>query len=203
MFFKQIKHIGDNFSYIIAEKTPGEAVVVDPSFNSDTIIQLAKKYSLNIKYVINTHHHWDHVADNRKIKSSFSSKIVAHKLANVEKDIEVVDGDTLRVDGIVIEVIHTPGHSPDSICLLFDKKLLTGDTLFVGECGRTDLPGGSAMDMYNSLFHKLMNLDDDIEVYPGHDYGVSFHSTIGVERKTNYTLEERSLEEFIDFMKEP
>jgi hydroxyacylglutathione hydrolase len=100
-------------------------------------------------------------------------------------------------------VIHTPGHTPDSICLLCNTKLLTGDTLFVGECGRTDLPGGSSKDMYFSLFSKLMKLDDNIEVYPGHDYGRSPSSTIGSERITNYVLKKRSLEEFIEFMRQP
>lgn len=203
MFFRQIKHRGDNFSYVIADEASGEAVVVDPSFNADEIIRLARNHGLNIKYVIDTHPHRDHVSGNRELRATFGSKVVAHRLARVDKDVEVVDGDTLRVGGIVIEVIHTPGHTPDGICLLVDNKLLTGDTLFVEECGRTDLPGGSAEDMYNSLFHKLMKLDDDIEVYPGHDYGPRPHSTIGEERRTNYTLEERSLEEFIEFMKEP
>jgi glyoxylase-like metal-dependent hydrolase (beta-lactamase superfamily II) len=100
-------------------------------------------------------------------------------------------------------VLHTPGHTPDSICLLANGVLLTGDTLFVGECGRTDLTGGSARDMYNSLFQKLMKLDDNIEVYPGHDYGSSPRSTIGIERGSNYTLKKRTLDEFIEFMKEP
>jgi hydroxyacylglutathione hydrolase len=84
-----------------------------------------------------------------------------------------------------------------------DGKLLTGDTLFIGECGRTDLPGGNPKDMYNSLFNKILKLDDNIEVYSGHDYGAYPYSTIGRERKTNYTLEPRTLEEFIEFMKEP
>jgi len=82
-------------------------------------------------------------------------------------------------------------------------KLVTGDTLFVGECGRTDLPGGSSVEMYNSLFGKLMKLDNNIEVYPGHDYGSRPHSTIGEEKRTNHVLEERSLDEFVEFMKEP
>ncbi len=203
MFFKQIKHVGDNFSYIIAEKARGEAAVIDPSFNTDAIIRLARKNELSIKYVINTHHHMDHTAGNSKIRSYFDSKIVAHKLSKTEKDIGVVEGDNLEVDRITIKVIHTPGHTPDSICLLINKKLITGDTLFVGECGRTDLPGGSSMDMYNSLFSKLMKLDDDIEVYPGHDYGLRPHSTIGEEKRTNYTLRKRLLDEFVEFMKEP
>jgi glyoxylase-like metal-dependent hydrolase (beta-lactamase superfamily II) len=203
MFFKQIKHRGDNFSYIIADQTTKEAAVVDPSFNSGEIISSLKDQNLRAKYVVDTHYHTDHTAGNQDIKSAFDAKIVAHKLSRVPKDIRVVDGDTIDVGRIRIHVIHTPGHTPDSICLLFDKKLLTGDTLFVGECGRTDLPDGSARDMYHSLFDKLSKLDDDIEVYPGHDYGPKPHSTIGWEKKTNYTLEKRGLDEFVEFMEQP
>jgi len=203
MFFKQIKYRGDNFSYIIADDGSGEAVVVDPSNNADVIIKVAEAYGLTIKYVINTHHHRDHVAGNEVIKSRCRAEIVAHKLANVQKDLEVHDGDTLRLSEICITVMHTPGHTPDSICLLVDNKLLTGDTLFVGECGRTDLPGGSSEDLYDSLFHKLMTLDDAIEVYPGHDYGSKPSSTLGVEKRTNYTLKKRSRDDFVEFMKTP
>ena len=202
LFFKQIKHVGDNFSYIIADEANKEAVVVDPSFNAEAIIQLAKKNGLKIEYIIDTHYHGDHVAGNKEVKASSGAKIVAHKLSRVEKDVEVADGDTIKVGGIVIKVIHTPGHTQDGICLLVDKKVLTGDTLFVGECGRTDMPGSSSKEMYNSLFNKLMKLDDDVEVYPGHDYGPRPYSTIGEEKRTNYVLEKRSLEEFIEFMKE-
>ncbi|PIU59170.1 Zn-dependent hydrolase, partial [Candidatus Bathyarchaeota archaeon CG07_land_8_20_14_0_80_47_9] len=133
----------------------------------------------------------------------FRRKVVAHKLSHVSKDVGVVDGDIVKVGTIGIRVLHTPGHSPDSICLLCDNKLLAGDTLFVGECGRTDMPGGNTRDMYDSLFDKLMKLDDKVEVYPGHDYGSKPSSTIGEERKTNYTLEKRTLEEFMEFMSQP
>jgi glyoxylase-like metal-dependent hydrolase (beta-lactamase superfamily II) len=105
---------------------------------------------------------------------------------------------------VLIRVIHTPGHTPDSICLLVtDKLLLTGDTLFVGECGRTDLPGGNTRSMYDSLFNKLLKLGDEVEVYPGHDYGPRPSSTIGEEKRSNYTLQQRSLAEFIEFMRQP
>jgi hydroxyacylglutathione hydrolase len=203
LFFKQIKQTGDNFSYIIADEGTSEAVVIDPSFNGDTIIRLTTKEGFHIKYVINTHNHSDHVMDNSKIKSCFGARIIAYRLSKVEKDIEVVEGDVLKVGEIGIRVIHTPGHTPDSICLLIDKKLITGDTLFVGECGRTDLPGGSSVEMYDSLFNKLMKLDDDVEVYPGHDYGSRPNSTIGEEKRTNYTLRKRSPDEFAEFMEEP
>ena len=201
MFFKQIKQDGDNFSYVIADETTKECAVVDPGFNTSAIMMLLKDRSFNVKYLINTHSHMDHAAGNEEIKSSFHAKIVAHKSAGVAKDIIVSDGDSIMLGKIAIKIIHTPGHTPDSICMLVDGKLLTGDTLFVGECGRTDLSGGSAEDMYKSLFNKLMKLDDNIEVYPGHDYGPHPHSTIGLEKRTNYTLEKRALEEFIEFMK--
>jgi glyoxylase-like metal-dependent hydrolase (beta-lactamase superfamily II) len=203
MFFKQIKYRGDNFSYIIADEASGEAVAVDPSFNVDAIILVLKDQNFNLKYVIDTHGHSDHTAGNEELRSAFHSKIVAHKLSHVNKDISVVDGDTIRVGTITIKVLHTPGHTPDSICLLTDGKLLTGDTLFVGECGRTDIPGGSAKDMYNSLLQKIAKLDDNLEVYPGHDYGPFPNSTIAKEKQTNYTLQDRTLQQFIQFMQTP
>ncbi|MEM3565981.1 MAG: MBL fold metallo-hydrolase [Candidatus Bathyarchaeia archaeon] len=203
MFFKQIKHRGDNFSYIIADETTKEAAVIDPSFNTEAIIQILKRHNFKLKYIINTHGHVDHTAGNQELQEIFNAKIVAHKNSRISKHISVEDGDTIKIGKVIITVIHTPGHTPDSLCLLTSGKLLTGDTLFVGECGRTDLPGGSAEDMYNSLFNKILELSDDIEVYPGHDYGERPYSTISEERKTNYTLQKRTLAEFIEFMKQP
>ena len=203
MFFKQIQQHGDNFSYIIADETSREAAVIDSSYNAGEISRVIKAKGLQLKYVINTHSHSDHTAGNQELSSIFGAKIVAHKLSRTGVDITVDDGDIINVGSIPVKVIYTPGHTPDSICLLVDKKkLLTGDTLFVGECGRTDLPGGNSTSMYKSLFHKLLKLSDDVEVYPGHDYGPKPVSTIGEERRSNYTLETRSLKKFIEFMKE-
>lgn len=203
MFFRQIKHRGDNFSYTIADEACREAAVVDPSYNADAIIRLLREQRLNAKYIINTHYHRDHTAGNKCIQSAFNAKVVAHKFSKADKDVSVTDGDVLAVGTIHVKVIHTPGHSPDGICLLFNGKLLTGDTLFVGECGRTDMADSNSRDMYNSLFGKLMKLDDDVEVYPGHDYGPHPYSTIGLEKRTNYALEKRAIEEFVHFMKQP
>jgi len=207
MFFKQIidREVGDNFSYVLGDDSTREVIIVDPGFNGDYISSLlvSLRYRLEAKYVVATHHHQDHTAGVDWIRKSFKCQFIAHELSPFESDIEVKDGDIIKVGSVDVHVIHTPGHTPDSICLLADNKLLTGDTLFVGECGRTDLPGGSVEDMYDSLFNKLMKLNDDIEVYPGHDYGPKPHSTIGHERKTNYTLEKRTLEEFKEFMREP
>jgi hydroxyacylglutathione hydrolase len=204
MFFKQVQQHGDNFSYIIADETTGEAAVVDSSYNAGRITQILKTENLKLKYVINTHSHSDHTAGNQELRSIFNAKIVAHKLSRTNADVRVNDGDVLNIGIVPVKVIYTPGHTPDSICLLVDnKKLLTGDTLFVGECGRTDLPGGNSRSMYKSLFYKLLKLDDSVEVYPGHDYGQKPSSTIGSERLSNYTLEPRSIDEFVEFMRKP
>jgi hydroxyacylglutathione hydrolase len=204
MFFRQLQQHGDNFSYIIADDTTREAAVVDSSYNAGAITKVLKAENLKLKYIINTHGHSDHIAGNPELRSMFDAKIVAHKLSRVNADVTVNDGDTIKIGNIPVKVIHTPGHTPDSMCLLVDnQKLLTGDTLFVGECGRADLPGGNSRSMYDSLFHKLLRLSDDVEVYPGHDYGPKHSSTIGEERRSNYTLEPRSLSEFIEFMNQP
>ena len=204
MFFKQIQQHSDNFSYIIADEVSKEAAVVDSSYNADEIIKVMKNEKLQLKYVINTHGHSDHTAGNTELVSIFGAKLVAHKQSKTQYDLAVNEGDTLGVGKISIKIIYTPGHTTDSICLLVDnQKLLTGDTLFVGECGRTDFPSGNTKSMYESLFSKLLKLNNNVEVYPGHDYGIKPSSTIGEEKRSNYTLQPRSLKDFIDFMSQP
>ncbi len=178
-------------------------MVVDPSFNNEEIARVLESRGLQLKFIVNTHSHRDHTAGNRELKERCGGKIVAYHSSPSQKDLGVHDGDTLPLGRTVVKVMHTPGHTPDSICLIVDHKVLTGDTLFVGECGRTDLGGGDSIQMYHSLFDKLLRLEDDTEVYPGHDYGPTPKSTIGKERKTNYTLEKRTVEEFLEFMRTP
>ena len=204
MIFNQIQQHGDNFTYLIADEKTKEAAVVDSSYNADEIIKILKTQNLRLKYVINTHGHSDHTAGNTELKSIFGAKIVADKLSKVNCDVWVEDGDVIKIGPISLKIIYTPGHTVDSICILVDnQKLLTGDTLFVGECGRTDMPGGNSKSMYDSLFNKILELEDSIEVYPGHDYGSTPTSTIGRERKSNYTLRPRTLKDFVEFMREP
>jgi len=204
MILKQIPiSIGRNFAYIIADETTRDAAVIDPGHNVRDIFQQAHQLNVHVKYIINTHSHRDHTSGNEEVKKKTGAKIVAHVKSPLPKDIAVKDQEKLQIGKLTAVVIHTPGHTPDGICLLVDNKLFTGDTLFVGECGRTDLTGSSAEDMYHSLFDKILPLDDGIEVYPGHDYGNKPVSTIGHERRTNYTLEKRTLEEFVEFMSEP
>lgn len=191
-----------NIAYLIGDEKSRQAVVVDPSGAITDIINFLQRENLKLIYIINTHSHSDHTAGNNELAFQTGAKIMMHEAANIGADIKLKDGEIVKVDGINIRVIHTPGHTPDSICLILDGKILTGDTLFVGECGRTDLPGGDSSKLYDSLFSKIIKLDDDLEVYPGHDYGEKPDSTLEYEKKNNYVLKPRSKEEFISFMQE-
>jgi len=204
LFFKQVKQFSDNFSYVIADEVAGEAAVVDSSYNADELSKILKTKNFHLRYIINTHGHSDHTDCNDELSDMFGAKVVAYRGSRAEHDLGVDDGDVLSVGSVRIRVIYTPGHTPDGICLLVDDKiLLTGDTLFVGECGRTDMPGGDARSLYGSFFDKLLKLDDSVLVYPGHDYGPAPSSTIGEERRSNYVLQPRSLNEFLSFMSSP
>ncbi|HEU0144148.1 MAG TPA: MBL fold metallo-hydrolase [Nitrososphaera sp.] len=190
-----------NFTYIIADEKNGEAAVIDPSWDLDKIIQILKKNNWRAKYIINTHTHFDHVLGNEQMAELTGAEIVQHKNSKLEKDIAVSDGDTIEIGSIRLRVLFTPGHSKDSICLLYDDQFIfTGDTLFVGNCGRVDLPGSDAKEMYDSLFNRLAKLDENLILYPGHNYGPTFVSTIGHEKKTNSVLQSRSKQEFLELM---
>jgi hydroxyacylglutathione hydrolase len=204
MIFRQVP-VGtfQNFSYIIGDEKTKSAALVDPAWEVDNLLAQCEELGLKVTRVINTHSHHDHIEGNEAVAKRTGAKVVMHEKSPVRKDIAVKDGDAIEVGSLTVKVIHTPGHCPDHICLLVDGKLLTGDTLFVGECGRTDLGGGNSGDLYDSLVKKILPLDDSIEVYPGHDYGNKPSTTIGNERKNNYTLKPRTREEFIKFMAEP
>jgi hydroxyacylglutathione hydrolase len=190
-----------NFSYIIADESNGDAAIVDPSWNLEIIFEALKKNKWRAKYVINTHSHFDHVLGNEQVAEITGAQIVQHEDSQLLKQISVSEGDVVKLGDFPIRILHTPGHSPDSICLVIDGHLVfTGDTLFIGNCGRVDLPDSNPKDMYTSLFEKVAKLDESLTVYPGHDYGPRPTSTIGQEKKTNYVLRPRSMEEFLEFM---
>jgi hydroxyacylglutathione hydrolase len=190
-----------NFTYIIADERKGEAAIIDPSWDIDKILDVLKKNKWKAKYVINTHSHFDHILGNEQVTEITGANIIQHESSQVSKHISVSEGDIVNVGDIPIRILHTPGHSVDSMCLIVDGHLVfTGDTLFVGNCGRVDLPGSNAKEMYTSLLEKVAKLDESLIVYPGHDYGPSPTSKIGKEKMTNYVLRPRSMEEFLQFM---
>ncbi|OGL53523.1 MAG: hypothetical protein A3G31_07365 [Candidatus Schekmanbacteria bacterium RIFCSPLOWO2_12_FULL_38_15] len=204
MYFKQIP-LGQmgNYSYLFGCEKTKEAAVVDPAFEVDRIIKAANSDGYKIKYIFTTHGHFDHTGGHIETASKTGAKIIAHKKEtgslkrnSITVDIEVNDGDEINVGNITVKIIHTPGHTKGGICLLVDdKKLITGDTLFVGDCGRTDLGDGSSKELFNSINEKLKTLPDNIEVYSGHGYGGAY-STIGQEKKTNPAMKCKTLEEF-------
>ena len=192
-----------NFAYLIGDEETGQAAVVDPAWDISAIESFVKKHNLRVVLIIDTHSHHDHTSGNNELAKTTGAKIVAHETSKLKKDISVKDGEVLHVGSLEVSFIHTPGHSPDSMSILVGNKLMTGDTLFVGECGRTDLPGGSSEQLYDSLFNKLAKLPDETEVHPGHDYATRSRSTIAYEKAHNYVLKPRTVREFIQFMKEP
>ncbi len=188
-----------NFTYIL-EDDSGEAIILDPSWNLDEIEQVITRKALTVKYIVNTHHHFDHTLGNEAISKITGAKIIQHESSTLDHDISVSDGHSIKFGNSELKVFHTPGHSKDSICLVGDGKIFTGDTLFVGNCGRVDLPGGSAKELYHSLHDILSKLDDDLILYSGHNYGSTPSSTIGNEKQTNFVMQKRTEEEFVELM---
>jgi len=189
-----------NFSYIIVDEDTSESLIVDPSWNLMELELIIKENNLKIKYIVNTHYHDDHTRGNEEMVTSTKAPIVQHESSTLKNDITVKDGDFIEFGNSKLMVLHTPGHSNDSICLVGDGKIFSGDTLFVGNCGRIDLPGGSASKLYHSLFAVLYSLDDDLVLYPGHNYGPTETSTIGKEKMTNMIMQKRTEQQFLDMM---
>ncbi len=191
----------DNFTYAIIDETNRKAIIVDPSWDLEIIFDFLEKNGMENTFIINTHSHFDHVVGNDQVVKRTGAKIIQHKSSPLRKDIEVDDGESIRFGESEIKIIHTPGHSGDSICLIIDDKiLLTGDTLFVGSCGRLDLQGSDPNEMYNSVYNKLISLDGNLIVYPGHHYGSAKTSTLGKEKSTNFVFKFHSRQEFLNFM---
>jgi hydroxyacylglutathione hydrolase len=191
----------DNFTYIIIDEKNRNSIIVDPSWDLEIIFDFLNKNKLDNKFIINTHSHFDHVLGNEQVVKTTGAKIIQHKASPLKKDIEVNDDESIKFGDSQIKIIHTPGHSGDSICLIInDKIILTGDTLFVGSCGRIDLPGSDPVQMYYSIYNKLINLDENLIVYPGHHYGSTKTSTLRDEKKSNFVFKFHNREEFLRYM---
>lgn len=205
VFFEQIP-VGSfkNFTYLIADRETKQAVMVDPAWEIESLWSRLRNNGFQLRYIVNTHSHMDHIEGNQKLRERSGAKIVMNEATLAMADLNVKDGEFLRVgNALTLHFIHTPGHSPESMCIqVNDFALITGDTLFIGECGRVDLPGGDANALFDS-FEKIRKLDPNLVVYPGHDYGSAKHSSLGEQLKTNYTLAPRSRDDFIEFMMTP
>jgi len=189
-----------NFTYLLEDEDSGEAIVIDPSWDLLDVLRTIERNNMKVKYIVNTHHHFDHTIGNDFIVKSTGAKIIQHKESALKNDMKVSDGDKIKFGNSEVTVYHTPGHSKDSMCLVGNEKIFSGDTLFVGNCGRIDLPGGNARELYHSLFDVVSKMNENFVLYPGHNYGSSVSSTIGKEKKTNFVLQPRTEDEFVEFM---
>lgn len=197
MIFHQIDAGGDrNFAYLIADEPGGVAAIFDPPPDPARYEELVARDKLVVKYIVVTHGHSDHSWGLLPARRRFGGSIVGHSSMHFDLDIKVDEGDTLALGSLALEFIFTPGHSDDHVCVVCEDKLISGDTLFVGKVGGTDLGPGARRE-WESL-KKLMRLPDDTEVWPGHNYGVAPTSTIGHEKKTNPFLLQPTFEAFID-----
>ena len=189
-----------NFSYIIFDEHDKVGVIIDPSWDLEKILEFLEKNKISAKYIINTHTHFDHVLGNDQVAEITKAAIIQHEKSSLKKDRSVREGEIINVGQVELEVLYTPGHSEDSICLIVDKEdIITGDTLFVGNIGRVDLPGSSPDSMYDSL-SRIAMLEDSLVVYPGHNYGMTPTSTILNERTNNPMLNFKSKEAFLKYM---
>lgn len=191
-----------NFIYLLGDPATREAAVVDPGWEVPTILETARQDGYRLTHVFVTHAHFDHVMGLGQLLRAVDVPVYVHRdeaaaLDVAPSSIRPVDsGEVIRVGDAPVTLIHTPGHTPGSQCLLVDDRLLSGDTLFIGGCGRCDLPGGDPDALFRSLTGTLKQLDDRTVLYPGHHYAPVPTSTLGEEKRENLFLRIGTLEEF-------
>jgi glyoxylase-like metal-dependent hydrolase (beta-lactamase superfamily II) len=203
MIFKQVFDTKTStYTYLIASAKGREAAIIDPVLeNVNEYIQLLNELDLKLVKVIDTHIHADHVTGASKLKQATNCTTLMgeHTPADMV-EIKVKDNELIKIDGLKIKSLYTPGHTSDSYSFLLDNYLFSGDTLLINGTGRTDFQNGSSKDAYNSLFNNILKLPEETLVYPGHDYNGKFSSTIGNEKKFNPRLQVKSVDEYVEIM---
>ena len=198
MFVKQFLTGGDrNFGYLVADEVTKKAAIIDPSYSPEMLVEFAKDQGYAVEYVFNTHGHYDHSNGNKTVKKLTGKTALLLGDTDPQTAILITHDARFPLGDLEIVVLHTPGHTEDSICLYIGDAVFTGDTLFVGKIGGTDF-GRQANVEYESLHQKLMTLPDDTRVFPGHNVGTAPESTIGKERQTNPFLIQPDFEAFVD-----
>ena len=209
-----------NFTYLIGDRAAGECLVVDPAYAVHDLVEIADADGMTITGALATHYHPDHVggdlmgwslegicdllALDGPARRVHCHKDEAHGIMRVtgvsKSDLVLHDGgDVVRVGDVEISLVHTPGHTPGSMCFLVDGSLVAGDTLFLDGCGRTDLPGGDADAMYESLTQVIAKLPNGTEVFPGHMYSNAPHASLESVKAHNYVFRPQSLDEWRHF----
>jgi glyoxylase-like metal-dependent hydrolase (beta-lactamase superfamily II) len=216
LYFRQIE-LGpmQNFVYLIGSMESRKIAVVDAAWEIDEILRIAAQDDMEVTHAFVTHTHPDHVGGRfagveiegvTELLSKRKAKVVVHKaeaefLKGLASDIvKAESGDKIDVGGLEIQLLHTPGHTPGSQCFLVENRIVSGDTLFIGSCGRVDLPGSNPEQMYYSLTQRLMALPDDTILFPGHNYSDRTTSTMGEQKRINPYLQFHSLKQFLAAM---
>ncbi|PSG96277.1 hypothetical protein BRD56_11330 [Thermoplasmatales archaeon SW_10_69_26] len=191
----------DNFQYVFGHRDSSERAIVDPGFEPAKMLEAAREGGREVSHILLTHGHRDHVASLAEVRKETDAQLVAYPSSTMGPDIDAEDGATFEVAGVEVTSHHTPGHAPDHVVFVVDDQaLISGDALFVGDCGRVDLPGSDIEAMWETLMETVPSLDPHLEVYPGHDYGPEPHRSLATELEENFTLEKRGLDEFREFM---
>jgi glyoxylase-like metal-dependent hydrolase (beta-lactamase superfamily II) len=186
----------DNFSYLVICPQTGKSLGVDPGMSPESMLSVIRSRDLTLVTLANTHGHRDHIAGNDEILKATGAKLAANTLDVPRVDIALNEGSQLQIGGIMVNVLHTPGHTPGSLVFNPPGALIVGDTLFVTRCGRADFPGSDPAALYHSLL-RLAAFPPETRVFPGHDYGPRPHSTIAFEREHNEYLKCPDLESFL------
>lgn len=204
MIFRQLfDPASSTYTYLLAVTAGGDAVIVDPvREQAGRDIAMIRELGLRLAWIVETHVHADHVTGALALKQATGARTAVSQYCGATGfDLMLDDGVLLEFGGESLRAIATPGHTPGSSCFLWQDRLLTGDTLLIGGCGRTDFQRGDAAALYDSITKRLFTLPDDTLVYPGHDYNGRHVSTIAEERNTNPRLAGVSRTQFIEIMK--